>query len=302
MDTVKTGRMIAQARKERGLTQRELAERLHVTDRAVSKWERGLSFPDVSALEPLSAALGLPLSRLITGEDADAADEQTLRQSVQTFRRELKTKIRRTAWLTAALIAGIAALTAGLCYLWRYVPAQRTAIRQMPLTAGEAQIAAAGGTQAVKFRLRAGPEVKACRLTEETWTPEGLASEQALWSSDDWRPDPSAAADNWQRTRRAELTVGFSWSDHSYTWHCMIETGVWQRYTVAYPEEISALWCPTYRELTGAKLHRGGAVPLMAVYIADHFPARLVLDGLQPGETVPVPEGAVVKILWLTAE
>lgn len=41
MDNIKTGALISERRKEKGLTQRELAERLHVTDRAVSKWERG---------------------------------------------------------------------------------------------------------------------------------------------------------------------------------------------------------------------------------------------------------------------
>lgn len=42
MDNIKTGALIRERRKEKGLTQRELAERLHVTDRAVSKWERGV--------------------------------------------------------------------------------------------------------------------------------------------------------------------------------------------------------------------------------------------------------------------
>ena len=51
MDREKTGALIAAARKERGLTQKELAERLHISDRAVSKWERGVGFPDVSLLE-----------------------------------------------------------------------------------------------------------------------------------------------------------------------------------------------------------------------------------------------------------
>ena len=48
MDREMLGRFIAQRRKERNMTQRELAEKLHVTDKAVSKWERGLSYPDVT--------------------------------------------------------------------------------------------------------------------------------------------------------------------------------------------------------------------------------------------------------------
>ena len=60
MDREKTGALIASARKERGLTQKELAAQLHVSDRAVSTWERGAGFPDVSVLEPLADALGGP--------------------------------------------------------------------------------------------------------------------------------------------------------------------------------------------------------------------------------------------------
>ncbi len=67
MDREKTGALIAAARKERGLTQKELAERLHISDRAVSKWERGAGFPDVSLLEPLDRAPGLSVISLLHG-------------------------------------------------------------------------------------------------------------------------------------------------------------------------------------------------------------------------------------------
>lgn len=64
------GRFIAQRRKERNLTQRELAEALHVTDKAVSKWERGAGCPDISLLEPLAEALGLSVDQLLTYQTA----------------------------------------------------------------------------------------------------------------------------------------------------------------------------------------------------------------------------------------
>ncbi|MBO5096766.1 MAG: helix-turn-helix transcriptional regulator [Agathobacter sp.] len=51
------GKKIAQRRKENGLTQKELAARLSVTDKAVSKWERGINFPEVTILEPLATEL-----------------------------------------------------------------------------------------------------------------------------------------------------------------------------------------------------------------------------------------------------
>ena len=53
MDKERTGQLITELRKEKGLTQKQLADALNVTDKAVSKWERGLSFPDISMLEPI---------------------------------------------------------------------------------------------------------------------------------------------------------------------------------------------------------------------------------------------------------
>lgn len=68
MDHEKIGALIARLRKEQGLTQRGLAERVLVSDKAVSKWERGLGCPDVSLLERLSNVLEVELTVLLTGE------------------------------------------------------------------------------------------------------------------------------------------------------------------------------------------------------------------------------------------
>ena len=67
MDAMKTGCFIARKRKERNMSQRELAEYLHITDKAISKWERGLSYPDITILIPLSEILGVSLYDLLTG-------------------------------------------------------------------------------------------------------------------------------------------------------------------------------------------------------------------------------------------
>ena len=72
MDAGKTGSYIAKKRKERNLSQRELAEHLHITDKAISKWERGLSFPDITVLIPLSEVLNVSLYDLLTGGGVDA--------------------------------------------------------------------------------------------------------------------------------------------------------------------------------------------------------------------------------------
>ena len=68
MDNQKFGAFIAEQRKAKGRTQVQLAEKLNVTDKAVSKWERGAGFPDIKLLEPLAAALDLSIMELMKSE------------------------------------------------------------------------------------------------------------------------------------------------------------------------------------------------------------------------------------------
>lgn len=65
MEAAELGKFIATIRKEKQLTQAELARKLNVTDKAVSRWERGLGFPDINTLEPLADALGITLTQLM---------------------------------------------------------------------------------------------------------------------------------------------------------------------------------------------------------------------------------------------
>ena len=59
------GKRIAELRKKKGLTQNELAEKMHVTDKAVSKWERDLSYPDINAIAKLAEVLEVPVNDLL---------------------------------------------------------------------------------------------------------------------------------------------------------------------------------------------------------------------------------------------
>lgn len=68
MDAIKTGGFIAQLRKEKGYTQKALAEKLNVSDKAISRWETGKGFPETSLLKPLSDALGVSIGELLAGE------------------------------------------------------------------------------------------------------------------------------------------------------------------------------------------------------------------------------------------
>lgn len=122
MDPAKTGALIRALRKERNMTQKDLAERLHITDRAVSKWERGLCGPDISLLEPLAEALGISILELIQGERSSRAEEpnqveahtrQVLDYSQNQLAHKLRSARKRYLCLLAACLLG-----AGLL-LWR---------------------------------------------------------------------------------------------------------------------------------------------------------------------------------------
>ena len=68
MDAKKLGQFIAQLRKEHNMTQADLAQKLQVTDKAVSKWERGLGLPDINSIEPLAEALGVTVLEIMRSE------------------------------------------------------------------------------------------------------------------------------------------------------------------------------------------------------------------------------------------
>ena len=74
MDAKTFGTFISKIRKENHMTQAELAEKISVTDKAVSRWERGLGFPDINTLEPLAEALGITLIELMKSEKSGKTD------------------------------------------------------------------------------------------------------------------------------------------------------------------------------------------------------------------------------------
>ena len=128
MDRQKTGALIAQVRKAQGLTQRQLASRLHVSDRTVSKWERGAGFPDISLLVPLAQALDLSVLELLQGERSATCDsEAAVRLALDSAQQAQgwKGRERRRQVLRAALGAGALVLWLGLCGLIA-LPADRT--------------------------------------------------------------------------------------------------------------------------------------------------------------------------------
>lgn len=114
MDAEKTGKLIASVRGERGLTQQQLAQQLHISHTTVSKWERGSGFPDVSLIEPLSQTLDLTVAELFQGErreDAAMPDlEDLLTDVVQASQQEMRRKWRAGVTMLLGCVAVVLAL------------------------------------------------------------------------------------------------------------------------------------------------------------------------------------------------
>lgn len=95
MDPFKTGKIIMNARKKCNMTQKELATKLFVSDKAVSKWERGLSFPDIALLIPLSDILNVNLYELLKGEEMKEKQDDTILKETIKYSSEEKSKLKK---------------------------------------------------------------------------------------------------------------------------------------------------------------------------------------------------------------
>ena len=118
IDRERFGAFLAQLRKEQGMTQRELAERLYVSDKAVSKWERALSLPDVSLLIPLADCLGVSVTELLRGErtqreELPVAEVEALVSASLCLTEAEQTAVRqcRRRWRLAFVICALAGLS-----------------------------------------------------------------------------------------------------------------------------------------------------------------------------------------------
>lgn len=90
MDQIKTGKFISSMRKEQGLTQKDLAEKLFISDKTVSKWETGRGLPEVSLMLPLCEILNINVNELLTGERI--ADESYKEKAEENMMNLIKSK------------------------------------------------------------------------------------------------------------------------------------------------------------------------------------------------------------------
>lgn len=128
MNNEKMGKFICDMRKSQKLTQKDLAEKLKITDKAVSKWERGISCPDISLLVPLAQALGVTTSELLNGEKGvqpektkDAIVEETLLYSSKSTTQ----KLERVKNIAFSLLSSAIILTAVICMICDFCIAGR---------------------------------------------------------------------------------------------------------------------------------------------------------------------------------
>lgn len=182
MDAVKTGCLIAERRKQLNMTQKELAQKLHVSAQAVSKWERGLSFPDVSLLEPLAQQLDLTVSEVLSGSWDVTPQEELIRDSLRLSISQLGTKAKtwRKFFLLAAVLLLVLSAWLGHSYVKNHtklLPQRETIISYRESTPSEqlaANVAGGIGNDVAFYDITYADDITGAQLQLELWTDEGL--------------------------------------------------------------------------------------------------------------------------------
>ena len=121
MNTTDMGRFISEVRKKKGLTQKELAEQLSVTDKAVSKWETGRSAPDIALLEPLARELGVSVVEILQGEKIEEENFPAVSDEVVvTTMKKDKKKLKRAVIIAVSIMLSILLLLQINFYCYHY--------------------------------------------------------------------------------------------------------------------------------------------------------------------------------------
>ena len=235
MDAIKTGGLIAQVRREKELTQKDLAERLHVSVQAVSKWERGLSCPDIALLEPLAEALGLTVTELLSGQRGEEPGEEAVRDSLRFGENQLRPKIKKWKWLFILAAALLLAVVLGFGYVWvrdntEWLPQRETVIRELEASDREYQIASALGASGFDLHLyeaTLADDFAGYSIQAELWTHDGL---EQTWPIILQSPD-DANMDFGPRRQLLVLSLKphFEWSEEESRW-----TEVWFDYGISF--------------------------------------------------------------------
>ncbi|MBQ8545765.1 MAG: helix-turn-helix domain-containing protein [Clostridia bacterium] len=116
MEQVKIGSFIKAMRKERGLTQHELAEMLYISDKTVSKWETGNGLPDVSLMMPLCKILNISVNELLSGERLDG--DQYYKKAEENIMTLMEERKREKKKLIISIIVGLIVMLSSLTLMF----------------------------------------------------------------------------------------------------------------------------------------------------------------------------------------
>lgn len=116
MEQLRIGAFLKELRKEKDLTQEDLAEKLNVSGRTVSRWETGANMPDISLLVELAEFYGVSIPEIINGERKSETMNEEVKEtalSLSDYAEEINKKIKmRLFWLTVAALIGMIAFVA----------------------------------------------------------------------------------------------------------------------------------------------------------------------------------------------
>ena len=124
MDQLKIGKFVAECRKQKNLTQMQLSEKLGVTDKAISKWERGIAMPDSSIMLELCDILGISVNELLSGEKISMENNsEKNEQLLLKMAKEIEKK-NKTIWsaMWTIMTVSIIGLIGGLAIIALFMP------------------------------------------------------------------------------------------------------------------------------------------------------------------------------------
>lgn len=155
MDQEKIGKFIADCRKEAGLTQAALAERLGITDRAVSKWETGRSMPDASLMLELCSLLGVTVNELLTGERVSMENYQ-IKAEENLLELQRQEELNNKKLLALEVVIGILTTVSFLVMVFAACFAVEQAVWRVVLILAAAVVFVVGIAYALKLEQEAG--------------------------------------------------------------------------------------------------------------------------------------------------
>lgn len=154
MDQIQIGKFIAESRKARNLTQRQLADALSISDKTVSKWECGKGLPEVSLMLPLCAALDMTVNDLLSGEKVSAADYQ--KKAEGNMINLMKENEENRKKMALSILTGVITIIAVCALIVIAAFMDLPAIVRIILIVFSAAVAAAGIAAAAMLDVEAG--------------------------------------------------------------------------------------------------------------------------------------------------